>query len=171
MGGGRHPCLGHQLLGEELRALEPGGLGAGAEGGDPGLLERVDDPLDQRRLGPDDDEVGLLLARRRDDAFGVLGGDLEAAGVGRDPGIARSAQHLARLRRARERAHDRVLASPAADDQDLQTLLLVVGSLGYRALARSSAGIAASVWLLIVPREPSSTETLAIVVSSGPRRR
>ena len=30
-----------------------------------------------------------------------------------------------------------------------------------------SAGIAASVWLVIVPREPSSTETFAIVFSSG----
>ena len=36
-----------------------------------------------------------------------------------------------------------------------------------RAFARSADGIAASVWLLIVPREPSSTETLAIVLSSG----
>ena len=33
--------------------------------------------------------------------------------------------------------------------------------------AKSSAGIAASVWLVIVPREPSSTETLAIVFVVG----
>ena len=31
------------------------------------------------------------------------------------------------------------------------------------ALDRSSADIAAKVWLVIVPREPSSTETFAIV--------
>ena len=57
VGGGRHPGLRHQLLGEGLRALELGRGGARAEGRDAGLLQRVDDPGDQRRLGPDHDQV------------------------------------------------------------------------------------------------------------------
>ncbi len=57
VGGGRHPGLLHQLLGEGLRPLQLGGGGAGAEGGDAGLLQRVDGPGDQRRLGPDRDQV------------------------------------------------------------------------------------------------------------------
>ena len=57
--------------------------------------------------------------RQAHDAVDVLGRDVEAARVGGDAGVARRAQHLGRARAAQQRAHDRVLAAAAADDQDL----------------------------------------------------
>ena len=57
-----HPGLGHQLLGVDLRPLEPGGRGARPEARRSRALERVDEPGDQRRLGADDDQVDPLAA-------------------------------------------------------------------------------------------------------------
>ena len=54
-------------------------------------------------------------------AVDVLGADVEAARVGRDPGVAGRAEDLGRARGARQRAHDRVLAPAASDDEDLQS--------------------------------------------------
>ena len=55
--GGGHARGGHDLLGERLGALEPGARGGRAEDGDPDGPHGVRDARDQRRLGPDDDEV------------------------------------------------------------------------------------------------------------------
>ncbi len=115
---GRDPGLGHQRLGVHLRALQPGGLGTGSERRDPLGLERVDEPGDQGRLRPDDHQVARLTLGRPDD-LSDLGRDLEAPGVGRDPGVARRAEQLGTLAAARQGAHDRVLAAARADDEDL----------------------------------------------------
>ena len=69
----------------------------------------------------DDDEVHVLHARGRR--------------VLRDARVAGVAEHLRLLRRAQERADDRVLAAPAADDQNF----------GQSAAMKSSIGIAISV--------------------------
>ena len=63
--GGRHPGLAHQLLGEGLRALELGGGGARPEGGIPASARASTSAGDERRLGPDHDQVDAPLARRR----------------------------------------------------------------------------------------------------------
>ena len=44
--------------------------------------------------------------------------DSTRARVAPDPGVAGRAQHFGRLRRAQQRAHDRVLAAARADDED-----------------------------------------------------
>ena len=49
----------------QLRALEPRRRAARTEGGDALRLEQVDEPRDERRLGPDHDEVDGLLRPRR----------------------------------------------------------------------------------------------------------
>ena len=95
----------------------------------------------------------------------ILGADLRQAARRRRamPALPGAHSSSGPVPGAPQRADDRVLAPAAADDEDPQ-----VGSRSvYRALPSSSAGIAAIVWLVIVPREPSSTETLAIVLSSG----
>ena len=61
-GGGRDAVAAHQLLGEDLAALELGGGAAGAEDPQPVRLEEVDDAGGQRRLGADDGQVDRALA-------------------------------------------------------------------------------------------------------------
>src|SRR5262249_47961320 len=156
VGGGRDAGHGHQLLGVELRALQPGGLGTRAKRSDALGLQPVDQPGDQRGLRSDHHEVDVLVTGPSDQAVDVVGVDVETAGLRCDPGVAGGAEHLRTPGGARESAHDGVLAPTSADDENPQS-----------DFAKSSVGIAASVWLLIVPREPSSTETLAMVLSSG----
>ena len=83
------------------------------------IVERVDEPVDQRHLRTDDGELDALALDGRQQPFDVVGGDVEQAGVLRDAGVARRAQQLGLLRRAAERAHERVLAAAGADDEDL----------------------------------------------------
>ncbi len=119
-------------------------------------MQRVDQPGDQRRLGADDGQAGVLALGERDEPLDVVGGDGDGARVGRDARVAGRAQDLGALGRAQQGADDRVLAPAAADDEDLQS-----------AAMKSSMGIAESVSKRAVPREPSSSDTRAIVVSSG----
>jgi hypothetical protein len=115
-------------------ALELRDIARGAEGGDAAGGQEVDEPVDQRRLGPHDDEVDGLVRGGRGHRGHVVDGDVEHARVARDAGVARRAQDLGALRRAPERADDRVLAPARADDEDLQRLAM-----------KSSTGMAASV--------------------------
>ena len=95
-------------------ALEPSSRAAarvGPKAAMPRAASSVDEAGDERRLGPDDDEVDALVARRAAAMpADVVDADVEQAGVGGDPGVAGRAEDLGRLRRARERADDRVLA-------------------------------------------------------------
>src|SRR5689334_5225274 len=138
-----------------LRSLEPGRLLTRPEGGDALTLKCVDQPGDQRGFGPDHDQVDRLIARRPGQPVHVLRRDVDDASLLGDPGVPGCTEQLRALWRTTERADDGVLASASADHQDARRR--------QRALASSSAGMAASVWVLIVPREPSSTETFAIV--------
>ena len=124
---------GHDLLGVRLRALEPGGGGDRAEAADAGGVQRVGEPGDERRLGPDDDEVDPGVARRGRERGGIVRGRVERPRVAADARVAGGAQHLRRLRGAQQRPDDRVLATAGADDQDPHT-----------APMKSSIGIAES---------------------------
>ena len=124
---------GHDLLGERLRALEPRGGGDRAEAAHAGGGERVGEPGDERRLGPDDDEVDPGVARRGRERGGIVRGRVERPRVAADARVAGRAQHLGRLRGAQQRPDDRVLATAGADDEDPHT-----------APMKSSIGIAES---------------------------
>ena len=126
----------------------------------PAALERVDEPGDQRRLGADDDEVGRLVARGRD----------ERADVARAASRQRASAAIPALPGAQtssgargERASARTIACSRPPPPTTRTFT----DADHRLPANSSAVIAVRVWLEIVPREPSSTETLAIVCASG----
>ena len=114
-------------------ALEPSSRAAaprGPEGGDAARGQEVDEAGDERRLGPDDDEVDGLALGRRGHGGHVAGADVEQARVARDAGVAGRAEHLGLLRRAPERADDRVLAPARADDEDLHDRLAMKSSIG-----------------------------------------
>ena len=83
------------------------------------LRERVHEAGDEWRLGTDNRQLHLLARDRRGDPVDVLRGDVEQPRVLRDTGVARRAEQLRALRRARERADDRVLTPTRADHQDL----------------------------------------------------
>ena len=132
--GGRDAGSLHDLLGERLGALQARDLAGRPEGGDPARCERVDEPRDERRLGPDDDEVDGLALGRVGHRGDVLDRRLDEPRVARDARVAGSAQDLGRLRRAPQRAHDRVLAPPGTDDENLHRATSGVFAEGVRPL-------------------------------------
>ena len=85
----------------------------GPKAATPACREVVDQACDQRRLGTHHDEVHLPLARERDQV------SVRKAlhPVGLDPRVPGGGQQLGRARAAHQRADERVLAPPAADDQ------------------------------------------------------
>ena len=122
-------------------AFEPSSRAAAARGpkqADPRRRAGVGQPGDERRLGPADHELDPGRGGRAREALDVAGvGARQRRGVARDARVARRAQQLGPLRRARERAHDRVLAPAGADDEDLHRS-------AQSAAMKSSIGIAAS---------------------------
>ena len=145
MGGGRHPRLLHQLLGEGLRSLELGGGFRRSEGRDPRLLEGIDCSRDQPGLGADHRQVDPVLLRRVDDRRGVVGHHLrQALRVGRDPGVARRAEDVGDLRRAPQRLHDRVLATASPDYECLQRQVPRASWTGPRPASRRGSGWSSS---------------------------
>jgi hypothetical protein len=128
----------HQLLRERLGALEVRGRGSRAEPGDAGLSQRVDHARHERGLRTDHDEVAPLVGGEAHDGIDVLDRDVHAPNpITRDARVPGRREHLGVLRAAQERAHDRVLATAAAEDEDLST--------GAQSCAmNSSTGIAVS---------------------------
>ena len=122
--GGGNAGGGHDLLGEGLRALQAGGLGAGTEAGDPGVAHCIGNARHQRRLGTDDDEVSPHLRSEGDDLVGHAGVDVEVRGDGRGPGVAGGDDELGGLRVTGEGTGQGVLARAGAEEQNLHGLSL-----------------------------------------------
>ena len=101
--GGGDAGRGDQLLHPRLGPLEPGPVGPGAEDPPARRPQAVGQAVDQRHLGPDHEQVGLELLRRRRDRAG-------------DAGVAGGHHHLGV---PSEHVGQRVLPSSAADDADL----------------------------------------------------
>ena len=122
----RRPRVGtpgrrHHLLREALRALDPRGLRARAEHGDAGVAQLVADAGDERRLGPDHDEIDVERAGEREQPVAVVGANGVAGAERRDARGSRARRgarsatgsaRAARQARARARPSRRGAPSP-----------------------------------------------------------
>ena len=77
--GCRYGVAAAEILGEGLRAFEPGRSRGWAERADTGLGQPVDEAEHQRQFGTDDDEAYVLAPRQRHDAVQVVHGHRHAA--------------------------------------------------------------------------------------------
>jgi hypothetical protein len=120
---GRHARGGHHVLGERLRALDLGGVLGRAEDRDPGVPERIGQAADQRRLGPDHDQIGAEFLGQRDNRIVVR--DVHRTANDRLPLVRRPQRRDARVPRGRDdlldlwvpgqRPHQCVLPTARAD--------------------------------------------------------
>ena len=108
----------HDVLREPLRPLDPRRRRARPEDRDARAAELVGHTGDERRLGPDHDEVGRERARQLEQALAVLGADGMAPSDRRDPGVARGGVDLLDHRALRELPGKRMLPPAGADDED-----------------------------------------------------
>ncbi len=117
----RDPGCRRDLAAERLAALDPGGCRARPEDREPGRPQRVGHASGEGRLGPDHDEVRPERPGRRDDGSRI--GRPHAA-VDQDagqPGDCLASRHREEgleCRLGHELPGERVLASPAPDQQD-----------------------------------------------------
>ena len=118
VGAGRHAAGGHDLLGEDLAALELRGLLVGAEDGQAVLLEEVGEARHERRLRPDDGEVDLLAAGEVEQRRQVVGGDRDVVGLCGGAGVARGAEDAVRERGLGEGMDEGVFSAAAAHHED-----------------------------------------------------
>ena len=117
--GGRHAVLGAEVLHETLGAFEHGRRGARAEGLDAFVAQAVDQAGDQRRFGPDHDEVDGVALGEGNLALDVFGADRHAVRFLGDPGVAGGAKKSLAQRRGGDLPAQGVLAPAAPDNQDL----------------------------------------------------
>ena len=127
----------HQVFREHLAALDDRRVRAGAEGADARRLQRVDHARRERVVRRDKDEVDRVFLRELHDAVDVHRADVDALRVRRDAAVARRAPEPVRLRALLQLADDRVLASAAADYQNVHVLPPVYCGIG--ALASTAA--------------------------------
>ena len=109
-----------ELLGERLRALEPGCRAARPEAGEAGSRKGIDDARDERSLGTDDRHIDMLTACQLHQGREVLGGDgyIAHPGLRRSAGVAWRHQHFTHARSGGAFPGERMLTAAAADDQN-----------------------------------------------------
>ena len=117
---GRNAELAAEILGESFRALEPGRRARRPETRNALVGQIVDDPGDQRRLGPDDHEVDRLLRQAAAIATLSSGSAERFARPRRIPGCPgrRTGCRSGELAKARAKACSR------APDPSIRTFLL-----------------------------------------------
>ena len=125
-GGGGHAGGGHDLFGECLRALDPGGGRGRSEHGETVVPQQIRRPRHQRDFGPDHHQVGLQHDGQFE--YGTRLGDVHRVGGGqrRRSCVARSDMQIARRRVAAQGPQDGVFTSSGPDDEDAH------GIKGYR---------------------------------------
>ena len=116
VGRGGNAVFLHQVLGEDLAALDDGGVRAGTEAGDALLFQRVHTAQHQRIVRCDNSVIDLRAAGESDDAFDVRRLHVDADSVRRDTAVAR--QGVDRLHGGilLQFFDDRMLAAATADD-------------------------------------------------------
>ena len=121
VGGRRNAVAFHELLGEVLRTLDLRGGLARTEGLDAGFGEGVDDAVDERDLGADEDPVVIVVAHEIDERGLVRRRELQCADAVLElhARIAGGDGDLFDAAAAQQRVGDRVLARAGTDDQNL----------------------------------------------------
>ena len=119
LGRSRNARRFHDLLGERLRPLDAGGLGAGAEDGDPRAAQVVRDSRDERGLGADHDEVDLVFPAEPEQALDVVHPNGMAARERSDARVSGRGVQLCECVALGELPRERVLSPARADDQYL----------------------------------------------------
>ena len=111
----------HQVLREDLRALDPGRGLARAEDGHAGRAQTIREAEGERQFRPHDDQIGPLPPRERDELVhgAILHGS--AVGVRGNAGIARRGHEGAEVLTLRELPCERVLPAATAHQQDLHS--------------------------------------------------
>ena len=115
--GGRNAVGPAQILGEALRAFEPGRRSSGAEHGDPRSSKRIGDAGDQRRFGPDHDEIDSRAPPQFHDCLGIAGIECDTIRPSRNAGIPGRGNQLAAARRLPKAPGERILAAARAQKQ------------------------------------------------------
>ena len=126
---GRHVVAVHELLGEDLARLEPGGALHRSEQQIAARLERIRDPATQRQFGADNREIDLFAAHDLGDGTRIRRIDGNAARDAADAGISGSTNDLGNGAFGGQFPRQSVFAPPAADNQNSrETHVLVVNS-------------------------------------------
>ena len=116
---GGHAGVAHQLLREGLRRFDARGGARRAEDGELLEAECIHESGGERRLGPNDREVGTLAQREIEERAGVRRLHRGAAAELRQPRVARGGDDVEGRMTPRERPGEGVLAPAAADQQHL----------------------------------------------------
>lgn len=143
-----HPGGRHDVLGESLRAFDPGRFFRGAEAWDACCSKGVGDPEYQRHLRPDHDELSAKLLGEAGDRRTRGGIHRHRLGDCRDAGIAGRAHHLGDRRIPKETVDEGMLPSAGADHEYAHGMQ-AYGSLG---LSRNRPACNDGVMPLPVPK-------------------
>ena len=142
--GGRDAGRLHHLLREPLRALDACSGGRRAEDRDTGVAKCIGDAGDERRLGPDDHELGIERPCEPEQPVAVVVRDGMAGGERRDARVAGGGVQLRQRGGRREPPRERMLATARADEENahrpslgLQRQDGVAGSSGPRRSSRA----------------------------------
>ena len=83
------------------------------------MAKVIGDPRDERRLGPDHDEVGGDRARNAQDPVAIIDTNWMAVTKGGNPGVAGRRVQLRQRRARRDPPRKRMLAGSRADEKHL----------------------------------------------------
>ena len=118
--GGRNAETPAKILAEPFGPLELRSRATRAEGRNARGLEIVDEPGDERRLGPDDDEADRHQPAEIDHRAMVGDVDADAIGHGRDAGIAGRRKESPEPGATAQRQGDRMLATAGAEQKNIR---------------------------------------------------
>ena len=108
-----------QVLGEAFGSLEPGRRRTGPEYRDVRGTERVRNAGNQRRFGPDNDQIDSLASGECDDCFRIARIDDNAICPALNARISRRCNELAAARRLPKTPGERILATARAQKQNI----------------------------------------------------
>ena len=117
--------LGHHLLGKCLATFEPGCLSRRSEARNAAIAHGISRAGDQRNLGTDHNQVDVLVDGHISDGLRICHINRQGRHATTDSGITGRNDNVTDRRVLEQSGHERVLAGPASDDEDLHASSLV----------------------------------------------